>query len=37
MSNYETLLAEANLLPVRDRIQLIEALWDTLPADAFRL
>jgi putative addiction module component (TIGR02574 family) len=33
MSNYETLLAEANLLPVVDRIQLIEALWDTLPAD----
>jgi putative addiction module component (TIGR02574 family) len=33
MSNYKTLLAEANLLPVVDRIQLIEALWDTLPAD----
>ena len=34
MSNYETLLAEANLLPVGDRIQLIEAIWDTLPADS---
>jgi putative addiction module component (TIGR02574 family) len=33
MSNYEALLAEANLLPVVDRIQLIEALWDSLPAD----
>jgi len=32
--NYETLLADASLLPVVDRIQLIEALWDTLPADA---
>ena len=33
MSNYKTLLAEPSLLPVLDRIQLIEALWDTLPAD----
>ncbi|MGD0655848.1 MAG: addiction module protein [Thermoguttaceae bacterium] len=34
MSNYETLLADASHLPVGDRIQLIEALWDTLPEDA---
>jgi len=33
MSSYETLLADASRLPVTDRIQLIEALWDTLPAD----
>ena len=33
MPNYETLLADASSLPVADRIQLIEALWDTLPAD----
>jgi putative addiction module component (TIGR02574 family) len=31
MSSYETLLADASRLPVTDRIQLIEALWDTLP------
>jgi putative addiction module component (TIGR02574 family) len=34
MNNYETLLADASCLPVVDRIQLIEALWDTLPADS---
>ena len=34
MANYETLLADASRLPVADRVQLIEALWDTLPADA---
>jgi putative addiction module component (TIGR02574 family) len=34
MSNFETLLADASHLPVVDRIQLIEALWDTLPADS---
>ncbi|MGD0518091.1 MAG: addiction module protein [Thermoguttaceae bacterium] len=33
MSNYKILLADASHLPVGDRIQLIEALWDTLPAD----
>jgi putative addiction module component (TIGR02574 family) len=33
-SSYETLLADASSLPVPDRIQLIEALWDTLPADS---
>jgi len=34
MPNYETLLADASCLPVADRIQLIEALWDTLPVDS---
>ncbi|MCE5303011.1 MAG: addiction module protein [Planctomycetaceae bacterium] len=34
MLNYETLLADASHLPVADRVQLIEALWDTLPADS---
>jgi putative addiction module component (TIGR02574 family) len=35
VSNYKTLLSDASLLPVNDRIQLIEALWDTLPDDAY--
>ena len=30
MPNYETLLADAVRLPVPDRIQLIDAIWDTL-------
>lgn len=34
MPNYETLLAEASRLPVAERIQLLEALWDTVPADS---
>jgi putative addiction module component (TIGR02574 family) len=34
MPSYETLLADASHLPVVDRIQLIDALWDTLPADS---
>ena len=34
MLDYETLLADASRLPVVNRIQLIEALWDTLPADS---
>ena len=34
MLNYESLLADASRLPVADRIQLIEALWDTVPADS---
>lgn len=33
MPTYETLIAEAERLPVADRIQLVEAIWDTLPAD----
>ncbi len=34
MFNFETLLADARCLPVPERIQLIEALWDTVPADS---
>jgi len=32
--NYESLLADASLLPVADRIQLIEALWETVPTES---
>jgi putative addiction module component (TIGR02574 family) len=31
--SYESLLADATRLPVADRIQLIEALWDTVPVN----
>ena len=34
MLSYESLLADASRLPVVDRIQLVEALWDTVPADS---
>ena len=34
MPDYDTLLADAAQLPVDARIQLIEALWDTVPEDA---
>lgn len=34
MRDYRTVLADASRLPVTDRIQLIEALWDTVPADS---
>lgn len=34
MLNYESLLADASRLPVVDRIQLVEAIWDTVPADS---
>ncbi len=34
MSDYDMLLADAAQLPVDARIQLIDALWDTLPEDA---
>jgi putative addiction module component (TIGR02574 family) len=34
MSDYETLLAGASQLPVDARIQLIEALWETVPGEA---
>jgi putative addiction module component (TIGR02574 family) len=33
MSDYESLLSGASQLPVSDRIQLIEALWETVPGD----
>jgi putative addiction module component (TIGR02574 family) len=34
MSEYESLLADATRLPIDLRVQLIEALWDTVPEDA---
>lgn len=34
MTKYESLLANAAQLPVADRIQFIEALWDTVPEDS---
>ncbi len=34
MLTYETLLADAAQLPVADRIQLIDAIWETLPDDS---
>ncbi len=34
MPNYETLLADATRLPVAERIHLIDAIWNTLPADS---
>jgi putative addiction module component (TIGR02574 family) len=34
MISYETLLSEASNLPIVDRLELIEALWDSLPADS---
>ena len=34
MPTVESLLVDAGHLPVADRIQLIDALWDTLPEDA---
>lgn len=34
MTKYEALLADATELSVADRIELIEALWDTVPADS---
>jgi putative addiction module component (TIGR02574 family) len=34
MPTIESVLADAAQLPVTDRIQLIDAIWDTLPADS---
>lgn len=34
MPTIDSLLADAAQLPVEDRIHLIDALWDTLPADS---
>jgi putative addiction module component (TIGR02574 family) len=34
MSDYESLLADASRLPLGARIQLIEALWDTVPEES---
>jgi putative addiction module component (TIGR02574 family) len=34
MSDYQSLFADASQLPIGERVQLIEALWDTLPEEA---
>jgi putative addiction module component (TIGR02574 family) len=34
MPTIESLLADAVRLPVADRIQLIDAIWDTLPEES---
>ena len=36
MSDYDSLLSDASQLPLDARIQLIEALWETVPEDAAR-
>ncbi len=33
MADYESVMEDAAQLPVAERIQLIEALWDTVPED----
>lgn len=33
MTQYDALLATASQLPVNQRIELIEALWETVPAE----
>lgn len=33
MPAYEHLLVQAAALPIADRIQLIDAIWETLPTD----
>jgi putative addiction module component (TIGR02574 family) len=32
MSDYDSLLSDASQLPIDERIELIEALWDTVPS-----
>jgi len=34
MPTIESVLADAARLPITDRMQLIDAIWDTLPADS---
>ncbi len=34
MSTYESLLAQASQLSIPERLDLIDALWDTIPDDA---
>jgi putative addiction module component (TIGR02574 family) len=34
MPDFRSLLSDASQLPLGDRIHLIEALWDTVPADS---
>ena len=33
-SNFDSVLSAAHQLPPSDRVRLIDALWDTVPADA---
>jgi putative addiction module component (TIGR02574 family) len=33
-SNYDSILSAAHQLPAADRVRLIDALWETVPADA---
>jgi putative addiction module component (TIGR02574 family) len=35
MSDYDSLLAGASELPLEVRVQLIEALWETVPEESF--
>ena len=34
MTDFETVLSAARQLPDKDRLRLIDALWDSVPADA---
>jgi putative addiction module component (TIGR02574 family) len=34
MPTYDTLLADAARLPVAERIQLMDEIWDTLPSES---
>ena len=34
MAAYEVVLADATRLPIAERVQLMDAIWDTLPEDA---
>lgn len=34
MQTYETVLADAAQLPVPDRIQLMDAIWETIPSES---
>lgn len=34
MPTFESLLADAAQLPVAERLQLIDAIWETVPADS---
>lgn len=34
MTSYESVLSDASQLPLPARMQLIEALWDTVPEDS---
>jgi putative addiction module component (TIGR02574 family) len=34
MSDFQSLFADASQLPVGERVQLIDALWETLPVEA---